>query len=60
MELPERRLLRTYADTGGLEQPQRESTGTYADGYRCPRQHPTRDDAHGLAGKKSKLRQAPP
>lgn len=32
------RLLRTHANAGGFEQPQRESTGANAHGDRCARQ----------------------
>jgi hypothetical protein len=59
MDLTELRLLRTYSDTGSLEQPQCESAGAYAHGYRGARQHPARDYAHRLTRKKPKFRQAP-
>src|ERR1700723_3400533 len=54
------RLLRAHADTGGLEQPQRERTRTNAYGNGRPRHQPAGDDSHGFAGQKAQFGQAPP
>jgi hypothetical protein len=59
MDLTGLRLLRTYSDTGGLEEAQCESAGAYAHGDRGTRQDAARNHAHRFTGKKSKFRQAP-
>src|ERR1700675_4332629 len=59
MDLRWLRLLRTYADTGGLKEPQRERARTHAHGNRRPRQQAPGHDANGFAGQKAQFSQAP-
>ena len=54
------RLLRANADTGSLEKPQRKGAGTDPHGNRRSGHQSSGHDAHGLAGQKAQLRQAPP
>jgi hypothetical protein len=53
-------LLRTHADTGGLEEAQRERAGTNPNRNRRPRHQATSHDAHGFAGQKAQFGEAPP
>ena len=54
------RLLRTYADTGGLKESQRERTRTDAYGNGCPRHQTPGDDANGFTGQKTQFSQPAP
>ena len=53
------RLLRTYADTGGLEESQCERTRTDAHSNRCPRHQAPGDDANDLTRQKAQFSQPP-
>src|SRR5450631_1505103 len=60
MDLGWLRLLRTYADTGGLEESQSKGTRTYAHGNGCLSHQTPGDDTHGLTGQKAQFSQPTP
>jgi hypothetical protein len=55
MDLGWLRLLRTHADTGGLEKPQRKRARTNAHGNRRPRHYAPGHDANDFAGQKAQF-----